>query len=183
MNWNALSAISSTLGVLGVLISLVYLSVQIRRHTQQMRSQAYLSIADSTRKLLMELRADPDLLELLLRGNRDWSSLSPKEQCRYHLWNVDEAQLMETAFVLWQEQGISEAAYLERERYYVSLLRMPGRTHWWKHYVQHLDDRSEARLNDKLNGAEAVAYTSFLEKFPMYKRPEDELGESGRSGD
>ena len=84
---------------------------------------------------------------------------------------------METAFVLWQEQGLSEAAYLERERYYVSLLRMPGRTHWWNNYVQHLDDRFEARINDKLKGVDAVDYESFLEKFPMYKRLEDDLEE------
>ena len=123
----------------------------------------------------MELRGDTELLELLLRGNRDWDSLSAKEQCRYHLWNVDEAQLMETAFVLWQEQGISETAYLEREKYYVSLLRMPGRTHWWNNYVQHLDDRFEARINEILKGTETLDYGSFLERFPMYKRPEDDL--------
>ena len=102
----------------------------------------------------MELRADPALLELLLRGNKDWHSLSPEEQCRYHLWNVDEAQLMETTFVLWQEDAITESAYLERERYYLSLLRMPGRTFWWNNYVQHLDDRFEARINEQLKNAE-----------------------------
>ena len=122
MNWNVVSAVTELLGVVGLLATLVYLAIQIRKQIQQMRCEAYSSLAESTRGLWAELRGNPNLLELLLRGNKDWNSLSPEEQCQYHIWNADEAQLMETAFVMWQEQAITESAYLEREQYYLSLL-------------------------------------------------------------
>ena len=40
MNWNAVGALAETLGVLGVIATLVYLSVQIRQNSRLLRASS-----------------------------------------------------------------------------------------------------------------------------------------------
>ena len=48
MNWDAISAVSETMGAGAVVISLVYIAAQIRQNTQMMRSTAKQSLTETT---------------------------------------------------------------------------------------------------------------------------------------
>jgi len=52
MNWNAIGAIADTIGAFGVIGSLIYLAIQIRSNTRQLRFDATQSIAESLDRAL-----------------------------------------------------------------------------------------------------------------------------------
>jgi len=101
MNWDALGAIAELLSAVGVIITLAYLAIQIKNGARQSRGQAFVSLQQKTHAIVRELRQSPELYEMVLRGGTDWDSLNDQEKSMAHLWNMDEAQLYETAWVLW----------------------------------------------------------------------------------
>jgi hypothetical protein len=51
MNWDALSAIAETIGVVGVIVSLIYLAIQLKENTNVARSQSRQSISEFIQKI------------------------------------------------------------------------------------------------------------------------------------
>ena len=50
MNWDALSAIAESIGVVGVIVSLIYLAIQLKESTNVARSQSRQSISEFIQK-------------------------------------------------------------------------------------------------------------------------------------
>jgi len=50
MNWDAVSAIAESIGVVGVIVSLIYLAIQLRESTNVARSQSRQSISEFIQK-------------------------------------------------------------------------------------------------------------------------------------
>src|SRR5262245_27091296 len=112
LNWEAVGAIGEILGALGVIATLLYLSVQIRQNTRHMGGEAVIAIAQITDKLTSEVRDDPELLRTVLVAARNWNdpSLSAQDLSRVHLFNLQEFQLLETAYHLMRE-GLLDREY------------------------------------------------------------------------
>ena len=47
MNWEAIGAIGETIGAIAVVLTLVYLSIQIRQNTRSVRAATYQSVAEA----------------------------------------------------------------------------------------------------------------------------------------
>ena len=177
MNWEALGAIAELLGAIGVIATLVYLALQVREsreatqaNTRQMRGQAYVELAQITRDQLTWLRDNPEGFDVITKAQDNWDNLTADERRLAAVWNLDEAQYHELAFVLWQEGAIDEDTYLVRERYFLSLLvGDSGRKTWWDNHVYLIDQRFIDRINSQLEGAEEKGVRPMHENQPMYK--------------
>ena len=80
INWDAVGAIGETVGALAVVITLVYLAVQIRQNTKSIRASTYQSVAealaDSSYKLVGNLDdADSDRRLLFMGTIRRYENL------------------------------------------------------------------------------------------------------------
>jgi hypothetical protein len=66
MEWDAVGAIGEILGAVGVLASLIYLGVQIRRNSMQIWSQNVHAQTEQTQQLMM-LQSNPELASMIER--------------------------------------------------------------------------------------------------------------------
>lgn len=82
MNWDALGAIGELLGALVVIVTLVYLAIQLRENTRMLR----ISAADRALAFVLEftgdLARDEEFSQLLTHGAEDWENLSESERVR-----------------------------------------------------------------------------------------------------
>jgi len=108
MNWEALAAIAELLGAIGVIVTLIYLSVQIRQNSNQLRGTATTAVYEYQRTLTEMLSADPELYKIALRGNEDLASLDPWERQRFTIWCIHETGMWEMCHRLL-EQGALES--------------------------------------------------------------------------
>jgi hypothetical protein len=83
MNWEAAGAIGEIAGALAVIVTLVYLSIQVRQNTKASRLSAVQAASENSSRFSELLAADPDLSELFWRGLRDPDSLDPAEGRRF----------------------------------------------------------------------------------------------------
>jgi len=143
MNWDAIGAIGDFVGGVGVIVTLVYLSVQIRQNTRAQRYESHVR----SRSLIAEfqkLQAEPATADIWLRGMRDPNQLTAEELWSFHnllylFMNPIESRFLAPDAPLLVESNIAIDAYVGRA----------GFQHWWKvarpmfskTFRDHIDER------------------------------------------
>lgn len=83
MNWDAIGAIGEILGAFGVLVTLIYLSIQIRSNTKEVKSENVHRTTDSSNQLNILMASDERLTELWHKGLANYDDLSDTEKARF----------------------------------------------------------------------------------------------------
>ena len=84
MNWDAVGAVAEIAGVVAVVISLVYVGIQVRQNTVQLRHD---NLRDAIRGVLdtnWYFHRDDTAFEVFRRGCISFEELSPKDQAHFH---------------------------------------------------------------------------------------------------
>ena len=76
MNWEAIGALGNVVGGVGVIVTLVYLALQIRQNTKALKVSAY---ADFVTRHLHNLEIETQHAELIVRSRSPSFSASPSE--------------------------------------------------------------------------------------------------------
>jgi hypothetical protein len=83
VSWEALGAIANLIAAIGVLVSLVYLAVQIRQNTAWLRQQAFQLGTNEVRRWASHFADSTQVSDLFIRGQKDFASLSPTEKLQF----------------------------------------------------------------------------------------------------
>lgn len=128
LSWEALGAIGELVGAAAVLITLVYLALQMRQNTKAVRIAARTTLQDAFSGVADLLASSPEIAELYLKGCVDYRTLSRTDRLRFssvlqnYLFSID--MLHEQA-----SEGMMETtSVLERIR---PLFKQPGVRDWW----------------------------------------------------
>jgi hypothetical protein len=133
MNWDAIGAIAETLGALGVIATLVYLTSQIRQNTQALQraemNTAFSQFSDY-RKLLL---SNPIFLEILRKGQIDLSSLNESENEVFEMLTSEIFHIFRFQFDRVLEGLIDMDDWLGGTRPFVlEALSHAGTKEWWE---------------------------------------------------
>ena len=140
MNWEAIGAIAELAGAVGVIVSLVYLAVQIRVNTAQMADHSRslrLAAQESTTASFSLLRdaliRDPAVAALWNRALADFDGLSSDERVQAGAMFLEVFFNSQLVFNRYREGVFPERIYQTQVREVKSLLlRSPGVQQWWK---------------------------------------------------
>jgi hypothetical protein len=83
VNWDAIGAIAESVGALGVIGSLIYLAVQIRSNTKQLRFDATQTIAESMDRALDPMYVGNNAA-IWVKGLKDLDALDEAERAIFH---------------------------------------------------------------------------------------------------
>jgi hypothetical protein len=132
VNWNAIGALGELTGALAVMVSLVYLAIQVRQNTRSIRGAMYSTIVQSFQQLNMISASDSEVAELLEAGVEDWDSLAAVDRSRLLHGFFSLFKNFENAYYqYWQgtlEPGLWEGWSLLMRSYYAK----PGVQSWWQ---------------------------------------------------
>ena len=106
MNWDAVAAIAEAVGAIAIVVSLVYVSVQIRHNTDQAaRSIKAEELAAFERNIASGNRIrellilNPDIVELLTRAYASYDNLDELEKTRFGMLLRNVFSEMQGAYV------------------------------------------------------------------------------------
>ena len=102
MNWDAIGATGEIIGALAVVISLLYLGLQIRGQTRQAQFAAAHDISVGYRDA-MDHFSDPDTSELYIKGLSGTDNLEDSELFRLLVGCQKMLRVWEEAFYLHRE--------------------------------------------------------------------------------
>ena len=83
MNWEAVSAVSQLVGSLAVVVSVLYLAVQLRSSTRVARVAAMDAAAAALRDVTKPFMENAELARIWRTGLENLNALSPEDQARF----------------------------------------------------------------------------------------------------
>ena len=83
MNWEAIGTIGEIIGSVAVVISLVYVSVQIRHANKQSEIDSLRHTWDALNELADRFSESPETASLIIRGRQSLDALSEEENFRF----------------------------------------------------------------------------------------------------
>jgi hypothetical protein len=146
MNWEALGALAELAGALGVLITLIYLSVQIRRSSEDTRNNTIFSImamqADNRRSTMVSGVAT--VVTKVELGH----SLEVEEERLLNYYEQSNLQDFEAAFVQFQAGTLPSDVMQSLDRRLSSVVSsMPGWSARWKKYRPMFTEKFAAHVD------------------------------------
>ncbi|MGI9628263.1 MAG: hypothetical protein ACR2QM_15625 [Longimicrobiales bacterium] len=83
MNWDAVGALAELMGAVGVIVTLIYLSRQVRDNTESIRRSTAHDALLSIARFNEFVASDPQLVDLFWRGTGEPDSLTEDEWHRF----------------------------------------------------------------------------------------------------
>lgn len=138
MNWEAIAAVGEMIGATAVVVSLVYLAVQIRQNTRQVQEQTrshHLASLSSVGQGFLEFRAsisrNQQTASVWVRGNEDLSSLPKEERQQFDYLAVEFFWSLAMMW-LYVQQGVFESDLFDHSRKNIPVYAGPGLKEWWQ---------------------------------------------------
>jgi len=135
MNWEAAGAIGEIIGALAVVISIVYLSTQIRSNTRATKASAGFEAAHSwatTNEWVVDL--DPKFKARAVESYRpdaNWNEFTPEERTDISLMHRSLFQKLEGQYYLLKYGYLDEGIWKSRSKWAASLVSLPFYREWW----------------------------------------------------
>ena len=137
-------------GAAAVVVTLIYLTKQIRQSNTAAETAAIQAFFDSTESLTRGLHSNGDLIR---RGIRDWNSLNQDEQGDLSSIFLDWASKIHMGYRLYLRHVIDGQTYDSWESTFVSILKTSGGAQWWSNasafWPQDFQQQIEAMLADE----------------------------------
>ncbi len=131
MNWDAIGAVGELAGALAVMVSLVYLAIQVRQNTRSIRGAMYSTIVQSFQELNILSASDSEVARVLEEGVEDWDGLAAGDRARLLHGFFSLFKNFENAYYQYRqgtlEPGLWEGWSLLMRSYFSK----PGVQSWW----------------------------------------------------
>jgi len=127
MNWTAIGAVGEILGAVAVIVSLIYLAVQVRHNTESLRVQTLQNVMD--RVGTSDSRASSEhVADVLARGRRSYAGLDEADRITFSYY-MHERMLLYYSNLLVKEflQPEAHEVLMSNIRYQ---LGFPGVVEW-----------------------------------------------------
>lgn len=130
MNWGAIGALAELMGALGVIVSIVYLAVQVRQNTKALRLDAAHNV----------MKASADVGWPLMDAefsDRVGSALAGEipqglgERMSVQAWFFNTLRIMESAHYQHEHGGLPPEVWKAWEEWWTTWIHMPGMAAYW----------------------------------------------------
>ena len=160
MNWDMAGAVGEIIGAGAVVISVIYLSVQIKRQTDQARLAASRELATSWNGRLDRCIDDKEFADLFLESATNYSSLKNNERLRISSYYLQLIREMEQQYLHIKKGNIDPSFFESAERTFLGLLTLPGFQDWWSTHSEGFSDHFQGVVNERIAAANLRGYDS-----------------------
>src|ERR1700757_1856631 len=132
MSLNDLANIGQVVGAIAVVISLIYVALQIRQNTNAVRSATAQTVHEHFAKWYHLVAADDELAQIVANGLPAYESLSEKHRVRFIAAFMAFLSYSQNAFLKWREGLLASSLWLGWEQVMMNLFGAPGGKAFWK---------------------------------------------------
>ncbi|MDX1545006.1 MAG: hypothetical protein R3214_13770 [Christiangramia sp.] len=141
---------------IGVIISVIFLAIEIKKNTQAVRSNFYDSFANSNREFLNQLIVNNDLGRLFEKGTKSWNALGEDDKRTSNFMYIQLFRIWENLFYQNKMKVLEPWLWNSNKNTIISYFHLNGIQEWWQF-------RKQSFSNE---------FAEFLEKS---EKPENEI--------
>jgi hypothetical protein len=133
MNRSKLAVLSEILSSIAVVVTLIYLTVEVRQNTDALRAQSRQAVLEASQAELAMLVEDPSLGLAFSEGR----SLSPEEHVQVDAWLTGALRTREYSWLQYRERSVDEAQWATERAVILSIFDDPLARLWWERQGRH----------------------------------------------
>ena len=152
INLSDLGNLAEAIAALGVIISLVYLSVQIQQNTKAVRASSYQDVANGISIFQISLAENEELSDIYQKGIKDLKQLSPVESVRFEMIIGQLFVKYDVAVYFYHHRLIDETAIMPYNKLILLMLENPGVAEWWENTQSFYSESMRNYINELKNG-------------------------------
>jgi len=138
---NELGNLGEFISGLAVVVTLVYLAVQIRHNTRAVRSSMHQDMIESTLRIAESVSDTDDLGRIVLHADEGYDELTDVERIRFDAYAERVFNNFESVFYSYRNSMIEEDLWESWESSYLTdISRASMRRYWQEENPQHLRD-------------------------------------------
>ena len=131
MNWEAIGAVAEALGAIGVILTLAYLTVQIRQNTSATRSSVRQALSDSNLVLPTSVIENGDFAKIWVKSFNE-ESLDEDEKLRLQAFIYRDLRHMENAYYQTREGLLADDEWYGIRENLIYLFSLPAYQRYWE---------------------------------------------------
>ena len=139
MNWEAVGAVGEIVGAIAVVVTLIYLAVQMRVNTAAINRTATQSILQGRAESAALMASDKEISALMFKGADDPDSLTSEEWQRFFFLVSSSIRPIELAFFDYEEGRMAEEMWIGQTHTLIYWFSRPGWQRWLNEYGQTLN--------------------------------------------
>lgn len=171
IDWEIVAAIAELMGAMGVLLTLVYLALQIRENTRGLQAASLESVLEGPRdRYFLPMAKEPDLADIFARGLNSLDQLDEKETRRFFYLMYEQLFQMQQVMHLRERDLIPQVDYDAWLDYTASLIKTPGGAEMWVHCEKVVTPTLGTLINEYVSLNPTTP--SFLERIPIFRTGE-----------
>ena len=150
INWEAIQAITEAIGLIAVIASLIFVGLQIRQNSEEIRSSSYHGATELFNTWNLTLTDNPELARIWLKGQESFEELSTEETVTFEF-------LLRAVFRIWDtvyyqsRHGTGDKALWECERQNVEVVfKSAGARMWWRKHPYDFSDEFSAYVETNI---------------------------------
>jgi acetaldehyde dehydrogenase (acetylating) len=152
VNLEQLSWLGNILGGLGVIATVIYMSIEIRNNTSAVRASAFQEVVDSFASISFDIGKDKNLTDLFLRTGRNLAELSEVERTQYNFILLSFLRRAESVYFQNEVRTLHERHWSGIRASIVSVMASPGARASWSEIKNRFNPQFSAFI-DGLNGS------------------------------
>ena len=156
MNWEAIGAVAEIMASVGVIISLLYLAVQIREQTIESRLATGNELANQLNVTYGTLSSHHDLASLYLRGLQSFESLDSPERVQFAAHMNRTFRVVEAMFNQYRWKRIDDAVWHGLDAALRDIFTYPGTKTWWNLRKHWFCDEFQLHVLPYMNNEESA---------------------------
>ncbi len=162
MNWEILGSVGEVLGAIAVLVSLIYLSTQIRNSNRLAEAATTLDASRLLAEWHRGIHQTSDLAQIMFIGMEDASKLSEADRARFSILIAEYYILVEALYHQHSFGLVKEDTWLSIERSIFQTQGIPFIRSWWlskvsiaseefRDYIEQNIDKFEVDYGERMN--------------------------------
>lgn len=123
-------------GAVGIIVTLIYLAMQVRQATNQARADNHRDVANRWIEAQNSGFRSREGAELICRALNDYESLDTVEKGQFHAFMLDILSAYQAVHELYVRKLVNQDYFLGIERVLVGYMKSPGAADYWRRTTQ-----------------------------------------------
>jgi len=155
MNWEAIGAVGELIGAVTVILTLLYLAIQVRQNSQAVKNSAAQALLSELNGSLRMASSDPATARAVILGQTLFDELAEEGRAQFITWIFAWMRTVEQAYFLYVQGYIDEEIWEGHVAHLRQLIHAPAVKKWWSYrrhfysvrFQKYIDELAAPKIN------------------------------------
>ena len=158
------SYLAEIIGVIVVVISIIYLAIQVRQNTKATQISATQEFVGAYNSFARELAQTEEMADIWIRGNVDFQSLTNSESIRFSALIGQWFRLIASAYTQWQKGAFDNEFWSGIETSLVDTMSATGAKQVWDYRKQWYGNDFQELVNAIVKSDKGCSAMAFIKE-------------------